>query len=146
MNKSKVISTIVTLVLTAGVASADAGHGELHAAKDCSAYTGLPGSSCTFTSSNLAEIPIGSKLFYDQAAGIPTGLLDSNVVLDAGGGNRTRGRCTLDFSTALGLCTFSDGTGDLTGFYARVTINCNPNPTQCSVDGTYSYIPITAHQ
>ena len=40
---------------------------------------------------------------------IPAGMLDSNVVLDAGNGNRAVGRCTLDLVTGLGLCTFSDG-------------------------------------
>ena len=46
----------------------------------------------------------------------PAGLLDSYVVLDAGGGNRGLGRCTLDVDpeSLRGLCTFSDGTGQPT--------------------------------
>ena len=110
--------------------------GELHLTKECSQYTGLPGSFCTFTKSNLAAIKRGSKVFYDQAAGIPTGLLDSNVVLDAGNGNRALGRCTLDFTTGLGLCTFSDGTGQFAGFHARVNVDCR---SVCRWDGTYSF-------
>ena len=47
----------------------------------------------------------------------------SNVVFDAGSGDWAVGRCTLDFSTGLGLCTFSDGTGPLTGFHARVNLS-----------------------
>ena len=52
----------------------------------------------------------------------PAGMLDSNVVLDAGDGDRAVGRCTLDATTGLGLCTFSDGTGRFAGFNARVDV------------------------
>jgi hypothetical protein len=115
-------------------------NGILHVTKDCppTQYTGAPGSFCTITSSNLLEIRVGSKVFYDQAAGIPAGLLDSNVVLDAGNGDRAVGRCTLDFSTGLGLCTFSDGTGDLAGFHARIDVDCRSG---CRWDGPYSFTP-----
>jgi hypothetical protein len=90
------------------------------------------------TVSNLAQIPAGSLIYYDQPAGIPTGLLDSNVVLDAMGGNRAVGRCTLDFSTGLGLCTFSDGTGQLAGFTARINVSFLGG-TLWAWDGTYNF-------
>ena len=150
----KDITTIVGLVLVAGfvaltlslsagaasVSASSARNGHLHLTKECSEYTGLPGSFCTFTSSNLEQIPAFlSKVFYDQARGIPAGLLDSNVVLDAGNGNRAVGRCTLDMGTGRGLCTFSDGTGELTGFEARVDVNCAGG--SCSWDGTYRFNP-----
>jgi hypothetical protein len=131
----------LTISLTMGAASISAQsgrNGQLHVTKECSAYTGAAGSFCSFTSSNLAEIKIGSKVFYDQAAGIPAGLLDSNVVIDAGAGNRALGRCTLDLTTGLGLCTFSDGTGQFTGFTARVDVDCRSG---CRWDGTYSFSP-----
>ena len=112
---------------------------ELHVTKECSQYNAAAGSFCTITSSNLAKIPIGSKVFYDQAAGIPAGLLDSNVVLDAGHGNRAVGRCTLDLATGLGLCTFTDGTGRLAGFQARVDVSyLGPD---WAWEGTYSFTP-----
>jgi len=134
------VASFVTLSLSTGVASVAASDEQrqraLHLTKECSAYTGQAGSFCTFTSSNIRAINIGSKVFYDQAAGTPTGLLDSNVVLDAGDGNRAVGRCTLDLSTNLGLCTFSDGTGQLTGFNARVEVDCRSG---CRWDGTYSF-------
>jgi hypothetical protein len=139
-------TTILALMLVAGfvalstgVASVSASSerkGQLHLTKECSEYTGAAGSFCTFTSSNLAQIKVGSQVFYDQAAGIPAGLLDSNVVLDAGNGNRAVGRCTLDLTTNLGLCTFSDGTGRLSGFQARVDVDCT---SECRWDGTYSF-------
>jgi hypothetical protein len=125
-----------------GVASvaASARHGDLHVTKECSQYNGAAGSFCTITSSNLTRILVGSKVFYDQAAGIPNGLLDSNVVLDAGNGDRAVGRCTLDFSTGLGLCTFSDGTGRFTGFQARVEVSyLGPD---WAWDGTYRFTPL----
>jgi DNA-binding beta-propeller fold protein YncE len=44
--------------------------------KECSAYTGLAGSFCTITSSNLKAIQDGSKVVYDQGAvgRSPTGI------------------------------------------------------------------------
>jgi hypothetical protein len=131
----------LTPASSVGVASvsASAGKGDLHVTKECSQYNGTAGSFCTITSSNLTKILVGSKVFYDQAAGIPTGLLDSNVVLDAGNGDRAVGRCTLDLSTGLGLCTFSDGTGRFTGFQARVEVSyLGP---EWAWHGTYSFTP-----
>jgi hypothetical protein len=150
--KLKDITTIVALVLVAGfvaltlslsagaawVSASSARNGQLHLTKECLQYTGLPGGFCTFTSSDLAHIHVGSKVFYDQALGIPAGLLDSNVVLDAGNGNRALGRCTLDLGTGHGLCTFSDGTGEFIGFEARVNVVC-PDGVHCTWDGTYRF-------
>jgi hypothetical protein len=120
------VTGLVALTLALGPATVSASserNGRLHVIKECSEYTGLPGSFCTITYSNLAAIPVGSKVLYDQAPGIPAGVLDSNVVLDAGNGNRAVGRCTLDLLTNLGLCTFSDGTGVFAGFHARVAVS-----------------------
>ena len=152
--KFKTMSTIFTLalmlvvgfvslppVLRTGVASVSASserNRRLHATKECSTYMGEAGDFCTITSSNLAAITVGSTITYDQALGIPEGLLDSNVVLDAGNGDRAVGRCTLDLATSLGLCTFSDGTGHFRGFNARVEVDCSLGP-QCRLDGTYSF-------
>jgi hypothetical protein len=66
-------------------------------------------------------------------------LLDSNVILDAGSDNRAIGRCTFDLTTNLGLCTFSDGTGDLSGFHARINVDCTPGPSACALNGTYGF-------
>ena len=99
------------------------------------------GRFCTITSSNLARIKVGSKIYYDQASGIPAGLLDSNVVLDAGNGNRAVGRCTLELATGLGLCTFSDGTGQFAGFNARLNVAASRGGVNWRLDGTYSFDP-----
>jgi hypothetical protein len=107
--------------------------------KECSKYTGAAGSFCTITGSNLPEIVVGARVIYDQANGIPAGMLDSNVVLDAGGGNRAVGRCTLDDSNGLGVCTFSDGTGDLAGFHARVKVSPPTDGVNWHWEGFYSF-------
>ena len=154
--KFKVLTPIFALVLIAGFAaltlsqstgaaseSASSAKGRrLHVTKECSEWKGAAGEFCTITSSNLAAIEVGSKVFYDQAAGIPAGLLDSDVVLDAGTGNRAVGHCTLDLGTGLGLCTFSDGTGRFTGFHARVDVSPPTDGVNWHWDGTYSYSAI----
>jgi len=160
--KFKVMTTIVSLVLVAGfialtlslypgaasVSASDARNGVLHVTKECPAFTGAAGDYCTITSSNLDAIAVGSKIFYDQAAvglaspPVPEGgsiFADTSVVLDAGSGNRAVGRCTVDW-TFHGLCTFSDGTGEFTGFSARVDVS----PTggvNYQWDGTYRFSP-----
>lgn len=131
-------AAILITSLTLGTLSVSASDrkGDAHIVKECSQYNFLPGGFCTFTSSNLDLIPPGARVYYDQAAGVPTGLLDSNVVVDAGGGNRALGRCTLDFATGKGLCTFSDGTGSFAGFEARFEVSHVGGPVY-SWDGTF---------
>ncbi len=128
------------------VSASNAQNGQLHVTKQCSQprYEGVAGQFCTITSSNLDEIKVGSKVFYDQNAGIPAGLLDSNIVLDAGSGNRAVGRCTLDMGTGLGLCTFSDGIGQFAGFEARVNVSppTPADPINWHWEGTYSFRPL----
>jgi len=129
------------LVLSTGATSVSASSertGRLHVTKECSELHGAAGEWCTVTVSNLSRLPVGSKVFYSQPAGVPAGLLDSNVVLDAGGGNRAVGRCTLDLTTYAGLCTFSDGTGQLAGFQARVDVRW-AGGFDWDWDGTYTF-------
>lgn len=64
--------------------------------------------------------------------------LDSNAVLVAGTGDWAVGRCTLDITGNRGLCTFSDGTGQFTGFHARVDVS-STDGLNYSWDGTYSF-------
>jgi hypothetical protein len=139
----------LTLSLNGGAASVSAAaqNGQIHVTKSCpGALTGAPGGSCVITSSNLAGLN-GAQVLYDQvpyqSTSVPGSyLLDSNVVVDAGGGNRAVGRCTLDFQTFLGLCTFSDGIGQFAGFEARVDVDCRPSGTPCTWEGTYSFRPL----
>ena len=96
--------------------------GVLDVTKNCDAYDFSAGSSCTITQSNVSELS-GATVFYSQAANTPAGMLDSNVVVVAGPGDWAVGRCTLDLSTLVGLCTFSDGVGRLAGFEARIDVS-----------------------
>lgn len=133
----------VTLSLSAADDSASASSERkerLHVTKECSTYTGLAGQFCTVTSSNLAAIKVGSKIFYDLPAGTPAGLLDTDIVLDAGTGNRAIGHCTIDLATAIGLCTFSDGIGKFAGFQARVDVT-HTGGANWRWDGTFSFSP-----
>jgi len=147
--KTTRVQTLFTLVLAAGfmvltpgataASASDARRGKVHVIKDCTAKTGDPGSFCTITSSNLPEIVVGSKVFYFQSPIPSTGLQDSNVVLDAGNGNRAVGRCTLDLVTFLALCTFSEGTGTFIGFHARINGSPGIDRANYHWDGTYHF-------
>ncbi len=117
-----VVAGALCAPVTTSVSASFPRSGLLQVEKECSDYQGQPGQFCTITSSNLVAITPGAKVVYTQPAGIPAAMLDSNVVLDAGDGSRAIGRCTLDFATGLGLCTFSDGTGRLAGFNARIDV------------------------
>ena len=118
------------------------GFGPLHILKNCASYDFAAGGHCTIDYSNLREIPKGSIVYYTQAFGIlnPT-WLDSNVVLDAGNGNKAAGRCTVDFSiTTPGVCAFQDGTGHLAGFSARVDVSTSVNSSgDYTWDGFYRF-------
>jgi hypothetical protein len=136
--------------------------GDLHLEKNCSKYFadgGPAGGFCKFVYSNIPDIiPVGSYIFVDQAFGIPevppplSGLkgdrpmLDSNALIYVGTGDWAVGHCTLDGTTFLGLCNFSDGVGKLAGFQARWDVSGCPAPPKttaaCPVAGTpnFAYI------
>ncbi len=108
--------------------------------KECSEYTGLAGSFCTITSSNLKEIAVGSKVVYASAAGAT--FLDSDIVLDLPGpGNNTVfGHVVLDFLTGTGTLTLSGGTGKFTWFHAGADVSLDSSGVW-HWDGTYSFGP-----
>jgi len=107
-----------------------------HLTKNCRDYSFGIGGYCTVTSANVAAIPIGTKIFYAQAAG-PTSL-DSDIILYAGSGNTATGHCALDFVTLLGQCTLSGGTGTLDGIRARVDVS-HLGGFDWAWDGTYRF-------
>ena len=136
--------TLAILILTVLVTPATAAtprRGELHITKECSAYTGLAGGYCTFTSSNLRAITVGSKIYYASAAGATS--LDSDVVIKVRDGSTASGHCTLDFATSTGKCTFWKGTGTLRGFHASVKVTYHGGrsfgPPRWHWDGTYRF-------
>jgi hypothetical protein len=86
--------------------------------KECSGYSGLPGSFCTFTSSNVDWAPAGTNIFYLQPA-----TNSSDVILDppGPGNNKAFGHCYLP-DGLNGNCTFTGGTGQFTHFHATLTV------------------------
>jgi hypothetical protein len=112
--------------------------GDFHVTKECSGYTGGAGSFCTIKSSNVQAIEVHSRILYLQPDQLGTPL-GSDVVLDPPGpGNNTAfGHCSL----ALGVCTFSGGTGKFTGFHARVDVSHNDDFSLWYWEGTYSFSP-----
>ena len=113
----------------------------LHATKDCSGFTGLPGSICILTASNLAQIPVGSLyIYYGPELSNPM-MLSSAMVLDAGDGNTAFGYCMVDQKAGpSGMCTFWAGTGTLVGFNAVVTVTVDSTGAW-HLDGTYLFAP-----
>jgi hypothetical protein len=109
-----------------------------HGTKDCSGFTGLVGAFCTFRSSNVKAIKVGSKIFYFQVAGKTS--LDSDIVIYVGPGTVATGHCLLQFATGVGLCTISGGTGKLAGFHARLRVTADSSiPELWHLDGTYRF-------
>jgi hypothetical protein len=132
---------LLTLVLVAcfvriaSVSADDGRNGQLHIQKDCTKYAGNAGDHCTVTLSNFEKIPTGSHIFYDQAAGVPAGMLDSNINLDAGGVTEM-GRTLISRPVRPSL---SDGTGTLAGSLpVSMSRVCGPT---CA-NGTYSFNPL----
>ncbi len=113
---------------------------DLHITKECSQYTHLAGGFCTITSSNLAAIPVGTKVIYEHAL---VGLvLDTDITLDPPGHGKSVafGHVRLDLVAKVGVATFTGGSGKLTGFTASVAVTPNPGvPFGWKWDGTYSF-------
>jgi hypothetical protein len=115
--------------------SASPRSGALQVKKECSEFASS--AFCTITSSNVKAIEVGSRVIYLQPAqvGTPSG---SDVVLDppGPGNNKAFGHCSL----ALGVCTFSGGTGKFTEFKASVNVSYLGG-YNFSWAGTYSFDP-----
>lgn len=112
--------------------------GDIHVTKECSGYTGGPGSFCRITASNVKAIEVDSKILYLQPEELftPAG---SDVILDlpGPGNNKAFGNCSL----AVGVCTFSGGTGKFTQFHARVDVTHTDDFSLWFWEGTYSLEP-----
>ena len=132
-----VAAVFAFVVLVPSALASSPRSGDLTATKECSGFTGGPGSFCTITSSNLAAIEVGSKIVYLQPAALfpPAG---SDVVLDTPGpgNNAAYGNCSL----AIGHCTFWGGTGKFTWFHASIAVSYLGGPNW-AWDGTFSYSP-----
>ena len=138
-----VVSSAVATAPGDGALSATASFprsGEIHLTKECPEYTGLAGSFCTITASNVQEIEVGSRVIYASAAS-PT-VVDSDVVIDppGPGNNVAYGHVLLDRTTRTGVIMLSGGTGKFTWFQATLDIS-PPVAGRWPLDGTYSFDP-----
>jgi hypothetical protein len=118
--------------------SASPRSGDLQVTKECSGFTGGAGSFCTIKSSNVKAIEAESRILYLQPDQLLTPL-GSDVVLDppGPGNNKAFGHCSL----AVGVCTFSGGTGEFTSFHASVAVTHNDDFSLWYWEGTYSFSP-----
>ena len=125
-------------IVNAAVPPSSPRSGELHVTKECSGYTGGPGSFCRITASNARAIEVDSTILYLQPEllGSPSG---SDVVLDVPGpgNNKAFGHCSL----AVGVCTFSGGTGKFRGFQASVAVTANDDFSEWYWNASYSFRP-----
>jgi hypothetical protein len=143
----RILSIVITAIL-AGVfaftglapASASPRTGALHITKECSEFTGAAGSFCTITSSNLTMIPTGSQVIYLEAANFVIGLLNTDIVLDTGDGNKAFGHVVLHLATGTGTVTFNGGTGKFEDFHARAAVYPLGSPNW-AWEGTYHFSP-----
>jgi hypothetical protein len=112
--------------------------GTLHVKKECSGYTGKPGSFCRITASNLAAITVGSKVVYAT----PDPGSDTDITLYAKGA-KAFGHVMLNPKTGVGTVTFSGGTGTLAKFKADLVVR-PVGDVKTTVnwrwDGTFSYV------
>jgi hypothetical protein len=107
--------------------------GELHIAKECSEYTGLAGSFCTITSSNVDAIPVGAKVVYSAAAGEKG--IDSDISIEPVEGDSVKGHVVLDMVSNTGTVTLTGGTGSTSGLHAETVVTFDG--TEWHWDGTY---------
>jgi hypothetical protein len=142
----RILSIVITAILAgafafAGLAPASASPrtGALHITKNCDGFAGEAGGSCTITTSNLAMIPPGSRVIYLEAAG--SSGLDTDIVLDAGGGNIATGHVVLDFGTGIGTVRLNGGTGQFRHFHAKAAVSPLgvPEDNNWAWDGTYHF-------
>jgi len=133
---SLTIAGALAVASQARTADSSPQRGALHVTKECSQYNGQADSYCTILDSNLPEIGAGSRVVYLEPAGAAG--LDTDVRLDAGSGTAF-GHVILSSKTLTGSVVFTDGTGSLQGFTARVSVRLDRPTGLWHWDGAYSF-------
>jgi hypothetical protein len=135
---------VVMVAAFATAGSASPRSGQLHVTKECSEFSGLPGGFCTITGSNLDAIPVGVHVVYTDPTFVGHDLR-SHLYIDGPGNNDAYGYVVLqlppDPTAWTGHLTFSGGTGWFSGFHASVFVDCRPDGSPCTWDGTYNFTP-----
>ena len=157
------LGVIAVVALVVPLAAQQGRNGQVHIVKDCFGESGQTGTDfCTIVSTNLSELPAGTRIFYDVPPGGPVvpqgpiaglagpGYFDNNIFVFVNPSQWAVGRCTgpNDIGTpgTAGLCTLSDGVGPLAGITARIQVTYRPGGSNAlfAWDGTYSYNPLPA--
>jgi hypothetical protein len=133
-----VAGTIVALGAIVPAASAGTALTPIHITKECSEFSGEIPSFCTITGSDLAAIPVGTKVMYWGPVVSDPNFLSSKAVLRAGHGNRAFGYCQTISDPYHGTCTFWRGKGTLKGFHASVDVTLDADGV-FHWDGTYLF-------
>lgn len=133
-----VAGSIVLLAVFVPGASAGTTLQPLHITKECSQFTGDIPSFCTITGSNLAAIPVGTKVMYWGPVLSDPNFLSSRAILRAGHGNRAFGYCQTISTPYHGTCVFWKGIGTLSGFHASVDVTLDADGV-LHWDGTYLF-------
>ena len=149
------LGAIAAVALVVPLAAQQGRNGQVHIVKDCAQENGIPGSDfCVIVSSNLPELPVGTRIYYDLSAIITAsanGFFDQNIFVYVNDVQWAVGRCTgpndLTAPNKFALCTLSDGVGQLAGFTARMTVTYKPGAAGVGSlpfgwDGTYSFNPL----
>ena len=141
------LGALAAVALVVPLAAQQGKNGQVHIVKDCGEESGVPGSDfCTIVTSNLWQLPPGTRIYYDLSPG-PTagpGYFDNNIFVFVSTTQWAVGRCTgpNDINTVgVGLCTLSDGVGALAGFTARVNVR-SAGGSEYAWQGTYSFNPL----
>jgi len=134
---------VLAFVVGAPAALADSASprsGVLSVTKECSEFTGLAGSFCTITTSNLKAIKPGSRVVYTDAVAAGAAGLDTDIVLYTGPGNSAFGHVILDFGTGTGTVTLNGGTGKFRHFHATAAVSTTDG-VNWAWNGSYSFGP-----
>jgi hypothetical protein len=118
------VCTLIGVAALAPAVDAASPSTPIHITKDCSAYTGENPSLCVIAASDMAAIPVGTKIWYQGPVLTNVYFLSSNILLEAPTGATSTGYCIFDAhaTDATGICTFWSGTGALTGFTSVVDV------------------------
>ena len=137
---SKVIlfAAIVAVGLGVPAVSATTTAHPIHLVKDCSTHDGVAPTFCTVSASDVDAISVGTKVWYLGPVLTNSYFLSSNVRLDDDRRNTATGYCIFQSKTAVGLCTFWEGTGRLTGFVAIFDITID-EVGLWHMDGSYYF-------
>jgi hypothetical protein len=140
------VCTLIGVAALAPAVDAASPSTPIHLTKDCSTYTGENPSLCMIAGSDMAAIPVGSKVWYQGPVLTNVYFLSSNILLEAPTGATATGYCIFDAhaTDATGICTFWSGTGALTGFTSIVDVTIDAAHIW-HWDGVYYFTEVAQH-